>query len=377
MIDDQRELFDIPEGVTFLNCAARSPLLNESRAAGAAGVMHKARPWDFDPEGTWAEAAELRRLFAGLIGAAAGDIAIVPAASYGIATAALNLPVGPGQSILVPEAPFPSHFYAWHQRAGDTGARIETVPEPADGDWTAAVLERIRPDTAVAALPTCRWSDGAALDAEAIGARCRETGTALVLDATQTAGAMPIDLGRIQPDSQVAAAYKWLLCPYTLAFLYAAPRRQDGRALEGHMFNHLDGIASGGPLVYPEAGAPGASRYDMGEVFNPIHLPMALAALRQIASWTPAAIAGTLRTLTSRIAGAAAERGLAAPPDRHRVGHFIGLRSAGGWPEGLAGTLAAERVYASMRTGALRVSPHLFNTPDDVDRLFRVLDRLG
>ena len=115
----------------------------------------------------------------------------------------------------------------------------------------------------------------------------------------------------------------------------------------------------------------------MGEVFNPIHLPMALAALRQIAAWTPAAIAGTLRTLTSRIAGAAAERGLAAPPDRHRVGHFIGLRSAGGWPEGLAGTLAAERVYASMRTGALRLSPHLFNTPDDVDRLFRVLDRLG
>jgi selenocysteine lyase/cysteine desulfurase len=376
MIEDQRHLFDIPEGVTFLNCASRSPLLRASTAAGEAGVKRKLRPWDYDTAIAAAEAEELRARFAGLIGAEAGDIAIVPAASYGIRTAAVNLPVGPGQSILVPEEPFPSHFYAWRELARDTGARIETVPEPVDGDWTAAVIERIGPKTAVAALPACRWSNGAALDAEAIGARCRETGTALVLDATQAAGAMPLDVGRIRPDFLIAAAYKWLLCPYTLAFLYAAPERQDGRSLEGHMYNHLNAAGVEGPIVYPEARAPGARRYDMGEVFNPIHLPMAVAALRQLAAWTPAGITGTLRPLTEAVAQRAAERGLWAPPAGHRVGHFIGLRAGGGWPERLAQALAAERVYVSLRSGTLRISPHLFNTHDDMARLFRVLDRL-
>ncbi len=114
----------------------------------------------------------------------------------------------------------------------------------------------------------------------------------------------------------------------------------------------------------------------MGEVFNPIHLPMAVAALGQLAAWTPAAITETLRPLIERIAEAAAERGLWAPPAGHRVGHFIGLRARAGWPEGLVQALAAERVYVSLRSGTLRISPHLFNTADDVDRLFRVLDRL-
>ena len=376
MIDNQRGLFDIPEGVAFLDCASRSPLLKSSSAAGEAGVQRKVHPWDYDTMIAPREAEEARALFAGLIGAETGDVAIVPAASYGIGTAALNLPVGPGQSILMPQEPFPSHFYAWRERARDRGARIETVPEPVDGDWTAAVLERIGPETAIAALSTCRWSNGAALDGEAIGARCRETGTALVLDATQTAGAMPLDVGRIRPDFLIAAAYKWLLCPYTLAFLYAAPHRQDGRSLEGHMFNHLNAAVVEGPVVYPEARTPGARRYDMGEVFNPIHLPMAVAALGQLAAWTPAAITETLRPLIERIAEAAAERGLWAPPAGHRVGHFIGLRADAGWPQGLVQALAAEGVYVSLRAGALRISPHLFNTADDVDRLFRVLDRL-
>jgi len=103
---------------------------------------------------------------------------------------------------------------------------------------------------------------------------------------------------------------------------------------------------------------------------------MAVAALDQLAAWTPAAIAETLRPLIERIAAAAAERGLWAPPAGHRVGHFIGLRTDAGWPEGLGRALEAERGYVSLRAGNLRISPHLFNTADDVDRLFQVLDRL-
>ena len=382
MIENQRTLFDLPADAAFLNCAARSPLLRTSTAAGEAGVHSKVRPWEADPNAAPAAAEEARRLFAGLIGAAADDVAIVPATSYGVAVAASNLAVAPGQSILVPEEPFPSHFYAWLDLARDTGGRIETVPEPADGDWTAAALERIGRDTAIAALPSCRWNNGALLDAEAIGARCRETGTAFVLDATQAAGAMALDVARIQPDFLIASGYKWLLCPYTLAFLYAAPGRQDGRALEGHMYNRLNAVAVEGAIAYPEAGSPGARRYDMGEIYNPINLPMAVTALAQLAAWTPAAIGATLKALTGRIAEAGAARGYTVPAAGRRVDHFIGLRpegatgATGQWPEDLIRSLAAERVYVSLRSGTLRVSPHLFNTAADVDRLFEVLDRL-
>lgn len=115
MIPNQRHLFDLPEGVAFFNCASRAPLLTASKTAGEAGIGRKLQPWTYDPARGPAEAEELRGLFAALIGAEAGDIAIVPAASYGIKTAAVNLPVEAGQRILIPEQPFPSHFYTWRE----------------------------------------------------------------------------------------------------------------------------------------------------------------------------------------------------------------------------------------------------------------------
>ncbi len=142
------------------------------------------------------------------------------------------------------------------------------------------------------------------------------------------------------------------------------------------MFNHPGAADILETITYPEAYTPGARRYDMGEVFNDIHLPMAIAALRQLNDWTPAAISESLKPLTGAIADAAAERGLTAPPERHRVDHFIGLRAPKGWPKGVIQALAAEKVYTTLRIGTLRISPHLFSTQDDVARLFQVLDRL-
>jgi selenocysteine lyase/cysteine desulfurase len=114
----------------------------------------------------------------------------------------------------------------------------------------------------------------------------------------------------------------------------------------------------------------------MGEVYNSIHLPMAVAALRQIDDWTPAAISESLRPLTEAVAAGAVERGFQVPPAEHRVDHFIGLRAPQGWPDGLLQALAAERIYTTLRVDTLRISPHLFSAQDDVSRLFQVLDRL-
>src|SRR5690606_30866833 len=129
---------------------------------------------------------------------------------------------------------YPSDYYAWQRKAADAGAALKTVPRPQDGDWTAAALAALTAEVAIAALPPTHWTDGGLLDLVALGAACRRQGTALVVDATQWAGAAPFDVGQVQPDFLTASGYKWLLCPYTLAFLYAAPHRQAGRPLEEH-----------------------------------------------------------------------------------------------------------------------------------------------
>ncbi|MDD9877192.1 MAG: aminotransferase class V-fold PLP-dependent enzyme [Magnetovibrio sp.] len=374
-IANQRHLFDIEDGVTYLNCASHAPLLKAVYEAGQIGLRRKYHPWTIDNAETPAEAERLRGLFAGLIGAEADDVAIVNSTSYGIAVAARNLDIAAGQTIVVIEDQFPSNLFSWRSLAEAAGAALKVVPRPADGDWTPGVLEAIDAATAIAALPPCHWSDGSRLDLAAIGARCREAGAALVIDATQVAGAMALDVAEIQPDFLVSSAYKWLLCPYTLGFLYAAPHRQRGVPLEQHRWNMAGVQAEATEVAYPEDFAPGAKRYDMGERNNFINMPMAVAALEQLSAWTPAAIQETLAPLTDRAAALAAERGWAVPAQR--VGHFIGIRPPEPPPGDIGARLKQEGIHISLRGGdALRISPHLFNDAADIERTFTALDRL-
>jgi len=374
MISSQRELFDIPDDIAYLNCAYMSPLMRPVVAAGVAGVTRKTRPWTISPPDFFSDSEHARTLFARLIGACSDDVAIIPAVSYGTGIAARNLAVAAGQRVVVLAEQFPSNVYPWRELAGRTGARIDSVARPAHGDWTQAVIEAIDARTAIAALPHCHWTDGARIDLARVGERCREVGAALVVDLTQSGGALPFDVNVVQPDFVVCGCYKWLLGPYTLGFVYVAPRHQHGEALEQGWIARR-GSADFTRLVdYQDAYQPGARRYDMGER-SAFHLiPMAVRALEQILEWGVDAIAATLAARTATIAQRAVGMGLGALPAEQRAGHFLGLRFPRGLPDGLATRLAEARVYVSVRGEALRVTPHLYNTDADVERLFRVLE---
>ena len=372
----QRALFDIPEGVAYLNCAYLSPLLRSVHEVGKAALARKVHPWTIVRPDFYDDVERARARFARLIGAAADDIAIVSSTSYGTAVAGANLPVARGQSVLVLADQHASNVLQWHRLAGASGGDVRTVPRPADGDWTTAVLERLDRTTAIAALPNVHWTDGGLLDLVAIGRRCRELGAALVIDGTQSVGAMPLDVREVQPDFLVVSAYKWLLCPYTLGFLYAAPHRQDGRPIEEHGQSRQGAATAEGKTGYTFDFAPGARRYDMGERCNFINLPMAITAMDQLIAWGPPAIAATLAGLTAQVAAEAESRGFFLPPAAHRAPHLLGFRSADGFSVDTARQLAAEGVHVSLRGGALRVSPHLYNDEADVGRLFAVLDRI-
>jgi len=369
----QRHLFEIPREVAYLNCAYMSPLLRAAREAGERAVARKSRPWEITPPDFFRDAEVLRERFAALLGATADDIAVVPSASYGMAVAAANLPLRAGQRVILLDEEFPSVIYTWLERARDCGAQAVLLPRPTDDDWTSVVLEAIDERTAVAALPVCHWTDGALLDLERVAARLREVGAALTVDATQSLGVMPFDLASVDPDFLAAAAYKWLLGPYTVSFLYVAPRRQDGRPIEHNWITREGSEDFAGLTRYQDRYQAGARRYDMGEVSNFALLPVAGAGLAQILDWGIERAYASVSGLAARLAAGAAELGFQAVPADRRAGHYLGLRAAGGLPPELSRRLAAAGVYVSVRGSALRVTPHLYNDQEDVERFFTAL----
>lgn len=375
----QRHLFDIPREVAWLNCAYMSPLLKSSVAAGIAGVERKAHPWAITAADFFTESERVRALFARAIGAEADGIAIVPSASYGIAVAARNLPCARDQEIVILEDQFPSNVYAWRRLARETGARMRVVRRAealrADGaaDWTSAILSAIGPATAILALPNCLWTDGSLIDLAAVSGAARANGAALVLDLTQSAGALPFDVAAVDPDFVVTASYKWLLGPYSLGFLYVAPRHRDGTPLEENWIAR-EGSEDFARLVdYGEGYQPGARRFDMGERSNFHLMPMLECALTQLLDWRIDRICATLDARNRDIAARARALGLEAPPDTGRAPHFLGLRCPGGMPPDLARTLADGNVHVSVRGDSIRVTPHLWADDDDVDRFFSLL----
>lgn len=377
MIPCQRDLFEIPDAVAYFNCAYIAPNLKSVRAAGEAGVARKSAPWTIRYPDFHEEVETVRGLFALLIGATADDIAVIPASSYGAATAAANLAVEPGDRIVILENQHPSNVFAWREMCELGGAEAVVVVKPADDDWTPRVLAAIDERTAIVALPHCHWCDGTVIDLVAVGQRCRETGAALVVDATQSAGAMPIDVKAVRPDFLFTSGYKWMMCPYALSFLYVAPERQDGRPLEANSFDHSGSQGGqewhGGTLQYPRQWSPGARRFDMGERSNFALIPMAAAALRQILEWGAEDVNRSLAALNDTICDGAARLGFAVPAPAARSGHLTGLRFAGGAPAGVQDQLAARGVFISMRGDTIRVSPHLWVNQADVDRFLAAL----
>lgn len=372
-LPNQRHLFDIPDEITYLNCAYMSPLLNASRDAGQAAVARKSRPWQISAGDFFDESETARALFAELIGADADGVALIPAASYGLSTAAANLPVRPGQRIVVLQEQFPSNVYPWRELAARSGAELVALARPADSDWTSALLAAMDERTAVVAVPQCHWTDGSRVDLARVGERARAVGAAFVVDATQSLGAYPLAVARVRPDFLVAAGYKWLLGPYSTGFLYAAPERRDGRPLEYNWIAREASEDFAGLVMYRDAYQPGARRYDVGERSNFALLPIAIVALRQLLAWGVDQIAATLGELTGQIEARAETLGLRTIPAHRRVSHMIGLRSPQPLPADLPARLAAANVYVSLRGESIRVSPHLYNTRQDVERLFAVL----
>jgi len=378
LIPSQRSLFDIPRDIAYFNCAYYSPQLNESRDRLLEGARAKSHAWTRLAPSFFDDAETLRGLWSRVFGGDVDGYAVVPAASYALTTAARAIEphLRSGDSILVIAEEFPSNVLPWRRVAQETGASMVTVATPADGNWSQAILAKIDARVKVVALSTCHWTNGARIDLEPVGALCRAKGIALVVDATQTLGAMPFPLASVQPDFLAAASYKWQLGPYGVGLLYVAERWRNARPLEESWLARDNAADFTSLANYSDAYMPGARRFDVGEKGTLTTLPGAIAAIEQIEAWGVANIAESLSATNARISAHLEKLGFRLPAEGQRCPHMFGAVLPASFTGNLVAELKKRNIYISQRGNSLRFAPHLWVDDHDVARLLGALDEL-
>lgn len=375
MLSCQKSLFNFPEEITYLNCAYMSPQLKQLDMLGREMVGRKSQPWSIKPEDFFKPSEELKTLFARLINTPEKDrIAVIPSVSYGLATVARNLKIKPGQHIVVAEEQFPSNYYAWQRLVADNGAELRVVKAP-DGPnrmlaWNEAILNAIDANTVMVALGNVHWADGTLYDLKRIRARTNEFGALLVIDGTQSVGALPLDVSEVPVDALVCGGYKWLMGPYSLGVAYYGPRFDGGVPIEENWINRHNSEDFSSLISYQDEYKPLAGRYMMGEQSNFVLAPMLSAAITQLLDWGVANIQEYCQRIGANALEDLREMGCQIEPQANLAHHLVGVRLPAEMNmERLQAEFKKRRVYVSTRGNAIRVAPNVYNTSDDFDVL--------
>src|ERR1041384_5934472 len=362
MLTSQREHFDIPPDVCYLNAAGWSPLPRATQDAGRAAVARKGQPWKLAPEVSNEQQERARPAPARLIGADAADVALISSVGYGVAIAGKVLNIARGSRVLVLENDHTSPVLEWVSRSGAQGFMVETIGQPRDGDWTSAVLaaieQPIAAPLALASISSIHWSDGGMLDMPRIRDALRRQDAALLLDATHSVGVIATDVKALDPDFLIFPTYKWVLGPYGRAFIYIAKRHQDGVPLEQTSFGRRN-VKAENPVYFADTRyLADARRYDMGERDHFISMEMAAIGMEMMAKWGAAAVTQRLSAMTRRIADGLGNAPVQVLEERFRAPHILSLGFPDGMPPDMIPALAAQQIYVAPRLGRMRVSPH-------------------
>ncbi|MDE2763353.1 MAG: aminotransferase class V-fold PLP-dependent enzyme [Gemmatimonadota bacterium] len=371
----QRHRFSLPEDFHYLNCAYMGPLPKAAERAGIEGLRAKRFPQAIAPEDFFRPADELRARFARLINAPDPNrVAMVPSVSYAVSTIARNTEAGPGRNVVIVHEQFPGNVYPWRRLVEEKGGELR-VAAPAGGGvrgegWTERILGQIDGATVAVAMGTVHWSDGTRFDLEAVRARSRAVGAALILDGTQTVGAAPFDVRALAPDALIVAAYKWLLGPYSLSLAWFGERYLDGIPLEETWIGRRGSEDFAGLVDYRDAYQSGALRFDVGQRSNFALIPALAASLDLVLTWRPERVSAYCAALMAGVFPRLRELGLGVEDERWRCPHIFGLGLPPRMnPDRLKRSLERHRVGVSFRGTGVRVSPCVYNTEEDVEAL--------
>lgn len=399
------DIYNAHDGVVYLDSAGKSVLPKSVASIGTTALQGKSRPWE-GLRGEEGEVQAVRGEFAELIGATPDCIAMCPSTAFAMSLAAENIYSCGGfcdgcNGILILSNDMTSAVYPWQRIARRAkGARIVVVERRESMSLTESILQHLDDSIAVVAVPCVQWSDGARVDVEAISVRIQALRSSrrmtnfgapyLVVDGTQSIGAMPFDVSRTCADFVACSVHKWLLGPYGMCLMYIAPPHHSlWQPLDAHERARLHSDDPSWDEIgfmnaqgeYPETFMPGARRLDSGGRPSPVVIPMMVAALSLCLKWCAAEAAQAhCRRLTNLLEDLIEADGLlrskvSIPFSRsQRCGHIIGLylRETCRLHE-VVSALGDRGVFVSARMGCIRVSPYLFNSEDDIHKLVDTL----
>jgi len=379
-MDCKKSHFSLDPSVTYLNCSFMAPQLNCVEEAGIKGIRYKRNPHQITIEHFFNETENLRSEYAKLIGAENPQrIVVIPSVSYGMANVAKNLKLEQGDEIIVAGEQFPSNVYPWRRAASESGTNIITIPAPdVDADrgkiWNERILNAINPKTKMVAVGNVHWADGTLFNLKEIRKRTFDVGTWLVIDGTQSVGALPFNVEEIQPDALICAGYKWLFGPYSMGLAYYGPALDDGAPVEENWINRYESENFAGLVNYNDQYQPHALRYEVGEHSNFILILMQLAAIQQINKWGVDAIQNYCRELISDSIAPIKENGFGIEDEAFRGSHLLGIRLRSNHDlQKMQAKIEQANIIVSFRGRSIRVSPNVYNTKDDLQRFTEAL----
>lgn len=379
MISSQRSLFSLPSEGTYLNCSYMSPLLKSVEQKGMEGIRRKRNPMKVSPTDFFTDTEKVRKEYAKLINAEPDRIVVIPSVSYGMANVVQNITVSGSDTIIVASEQFPSNYYPWQRLQMDTGVKIKTVSAPdtrinRGRIWNERILEAIDASTKVVALGNVHWADGTRFDLKAIRKRTREVNALLIIDGTQSVGALPFDAREIQPDALVCGSYKWLMGPYSIGLAYYSSYFDQGKPVEENWINRKSSENFAGLVNYAIDYQPGALRYEVGEHSNFVLIPMLLEALKQVNAWKPKRIQEYCASITRKPIALLKEAGYWVEDEAFRGHHLFGVRLREGMQmDVVKKALQKKSISVSFRGDCIRVSPHLYNKESELMKLVNVL----
>jgi selenocysteine lyase/cysteine desulfurase len=359
---------------TFLNSASTGPLPERTRRAVDAFNLRRTMPYLLPDPDLFAIFAESRELAARLLNADSAEIALASNTSYGLNLAAGALPLRRGDIVLVSDKEFPANMYPW-LRLRERGIVVEVAATTPEG-WPdeAHLLSRIAdPRVKAVAVSLVQFANGYMIDLAALSAATRATNTYLVVDAIQGVGTTPLDLRRTPVDILSCGAQKWLLSPWGSGFTYVR-RELIGQLRPAYVgWTSFEGTDDYSRMTeYSPDFRQDARRFEM--ITLPyqdfVGMNVSLSMLLEIGVER---IASHIRELHRPVIEWAARRGVRVSSPVGAHGSAI-VCVAPRDPAAAYQALRAARIFGSLREGAIRLSPHVFNTAADMARLLDVLD---
>jgi selenocysteine lyase/cysteine desulfurase len=375
--DWRQEWFEI-EDATYLNLAGQSPMPKVAVRAVQAAIELKKFPHRIPDTAFFDVPNRLRACLAKLIGAQPEDIALTSGASTGMSAIAYGLKWQPGDEILTAIREFPLQYSTWKPMEEREGVKLNIV-SPRDRFLTADdVISALTPKTRLVSISLVRFDNGVLIDAARIAAACHAQGALLLLDASQGCGAVPIDVAAMGVDFLVSAGYKFLLGPFGTGFFWAKPEHVANMRPGPFYWMAGKGVDSNFAAMdfANPAPAPSGRRWDVAETANYFNHAALDASVEFVLQAGPDTVRehnhNLIELLYSRLPK---DRCVPTSPlDPAQRGPYACFAARA--PEKTAALydrLRKENIIVSLREGNIRVSPYLYNTERDIDRLISVI----